>query len=178
MRDNPGKSGNITGTPMSASDQSGAITTKKIGLGLGYFSIALGLVELAAPGRLTRWLGVDGKGAKNTVIAMGVRELVAGGLLLRGPAVSTNVWNRVIGDVIDAGTLGIAASRSSRPVSVALAGGIVAGAFIADLLTARALDRKTGRTFPRLSRPNDPVNRPVDADVKLTNLRPADLAAV
>ena len=154
----------------SASEQTGSVTTKKIGLGLGYFSIALGLAELAAPGRLSRWLGVENKTARNTVIAMGLRVLFAGGLLLRGPAVSTNVWNRVIGDTIDAGALGIAATRTSRPLNVALAGGIVAGAFIADLLTARALDRKTGRTFPRLDRPYDPVNSEFD-------VLPSDLAA-
>jgi hypothetical protein len=178
MAGSSGKSGNVVGTPMDARDQGGFVGTKKVALGLGYFSIALGLVELAAPGRLARWLGVDNKAAKNTVVAMGVRELLAGGMLLRGPAVSTNVWNRVIGDTIDAGALGIAITRSSRPANVALAAGIVAGAFVADLLTARALDRKTGRTFPRLSRPNDPVSSPASGEVKLTNLQPADLAAV
>ena len=167
---------------MDASDRSGAITAKRVGLGLGYFSIALGLLEVAAPGRLARWLGVENGAARKTVLAFGIRELVAGGALIRGPAVSTNVWNRVIGDVADAGALGLAATRSTRPVNVALAGGIVAGAFVADLLTARALDRRTGRTFPvlsrdegpRLSRPRDPVSR----EVRVINLRPADLAAV
>ena len=125
---------------------------KRSGLGLGYFSIALGLIEVAAPGRLARWLGVDNRGARNTVFAFGLRELLAGGALLRGPAVSANVWNRVAGDVIDAGALGLAATRSNRKAALDLAGGVVAGAFIADLLTARALDEKTGRTFPRSRR--------------------------
>ena len=142
-------------TPMDADDQTGFVTTKKVGLGLGYFSIALGLLEVAAPGRLARFLGVDNDAARKTIFGFGIRELVAGGMLLRGPAVSTNVWNRVIGDVIDAGSLGVAATRSNRKGALALAGGIVLGAFIADLLTARALDRKTGRTFPRLKRPNE-----------------------
>lgn len=144
-------------TSMDADDQTGSIGTKKVGLGLGYFSIALGLVEVAAPGRLARWLGVENEGAKKTILAYGLRELLAGGALLRGPAVSTNVWNRVIGDLIDAGSLGVAAIRSNRKGAIALAAGVVAGAFIADLLTARALDKKTGRTFPRTSRPGDPV---------------------
>ena len=152
---NHGKSGNIVGTGMSAREQTGSVKTKKVGLGLGYFSIALGLLEVAAPGRLARWLGVDNKGARNTILAFGRRELLAGGALLRGPAVSTNVWNRVIGDTIDAGALGFAATRSNRKGAVALAGGVVAGAFVADWLTARALDKSTGRTFPRLSRPNE-----------------------
>ena len=122
---------------------------KKIGLGLGFFSIGLGLVEVAAPGRLARWLGLDGKTAKRVIGLFGARELLAGGMLLRGPAVSTNLWNRVIGDAMDAAALSLAFSRSSRKGAVAGALGFVGGAALADALTARGLDRQTGRTFPR-----------------------------
>jgi len=65
---------------------------KKMGLGLGVFSIALGIAELAASGRIARWLGVEGSRAKTIIGLFGARELLAGGMLLRGPAVSTNVW--------------------------------------------------------------------------------------
>src|SRR5438552_3222323 len=95
-----------------------SMDARKIGAGLGYFSIALELVEVAAPGRLARWLGVEGKAARNTILAFGLREIAAGGALLRGPAVSTNVWNRVIGDVVDAGSLGLAARASTRKRAV------------------------------------------------------------
>jgi hypothetical protein len=125
---------------------------KKIGLGLGFFSIGLGLVELAAPGRLARWLGVDGKAAKTTIALFGARELLAGGMLLRGPAVSTNVWNRVIGDAIDAAALGLAFTRSDRKGAVAGALAFVGGAALADVLAARGLDDQTARTFPRSER--------------------------
>src|SRR4051812_19055826 len=126
-----------------------SIAAKRVGLGLGYFSIALGLVEVAAPGRLARWLGLDGsRAARNTLLAFGLREIAAGGMLLRGPAVSTNMWNRVIGDAIDAGALGLALRSSTRKGAVAGALGFVGGAMAADWLTARMLDRETGRTFP------------------------------
>jgi hypothetical protein len=130
--------------------QSGAgLAAKRTGLGLGYFSLALGALEVAAPGRLARWLGLEGsKTARNTLIAFGIREIAAGGMLLRGPAVSTNVWNRVIGDAIDAGALGLAMRSSTRKGAVAGAMAFVGGAMLADVLTARALDRDTGRTFP------------------------------
>ena len=122
---------------------------KKLGLGFGLFSIALGLVEVAAPGRLARWLGLEGnKLARNTLLAFGMRELLAGGMLLRGPAVSTNMWNRVIGDAMDAGALGLALRSSTRKGAAAAALAFVGGAMAADWLTARALDRETGRTFP------------------------------
>jgi len=125
---------------------------KKVGLGLGVFSIGLGLVEAAAPGRLARWLGVEGGTAKTVIALFGARELLAGGALLRGPAVSTNVWNRVIGDGIDLAALGLAFTRSSRKVAVAGALGFVAGATLLDTLAARGLDAQTARTFPRSER--------------------------
>jgi hypothetical protein len=121
---------------------------KKIGLGLGFFSIGLGLVEVAAPGRLARWLGVEGKTAKRVIGLFGARELLAGGMLLRGPAVSTNVWNRVIGDGMDAAALALAFTRSDRKGPVAGALAFVAGAALLDFVAARGLDEETARTFP------------------------------
>jgi hypothetical protein len=125
---------------------------KKLGLGLGYFSIGLGLVELAAPGRLARLLGIDGKSAKTVIGLFGARGLLAGGALLRGPAVSTNVWNRVIGDGMDAAALGLAFTRSNRKGAVAGALAFVGGAMFLDVLVARGLDEQTGRTLPALER--------------------------
>ena len=134
-------------------DETGSVRTKRVALGLGYFSLALGALEVAAPGRLARWLGVDNKAARNTIFAFGLREIAAGTMLLRGPAVSTNVWNRVIGDVMDAGALALAMGKSNRKGAVTGALAFVGGAFAADLLTARALDKKTARTFPVTAQP-------------------------
>ena len=48
---------------------------KKLGLGLGVFSLALGALEVAAPGRLARFLGLDDRGpARKTILAFGLRE--------------------------------------------------------------------------------------------------------
>lgn len=121
---------------------------KKIGLGLGFFSVALGLVEVAAPGRLSRWLGVGNTGARRVIALFGARELLAGAMILRGPAVSTNVWNRVAGDGMDLAALGMALGRSNRKAAVAGALGLVAGALALDFVTARGLASETGRTFP------------------------------
>lgn len=129
-----------------------ALDYKKLGLGLGIFSMGLGLVEVAAPGRLARWLGVGGNSAKTVIGLFGARELLAGAMLLRGPAVSANVWNRVVGDAMDLCALGMAFSRSTRRGAVAGALGFVAGATILDVFAARGLDKETGRTFPRAER--------------------------
>jgi hypothetical protein len=125
---------------------------KKIGLGLGFFSIGLGLLEVAAPGRLAKWLGAEGKPMKTVIALFGARELFAGGMLLRGPAVSTNVWNRVIGDAMDLAALGLTFGRSNRKGAVAAALAFVGGATVLDALTARGLDEQTARTFPRTER--------------------------
>lgn len=125
---------------------------KKLGLGLGWFSVALGIVEVAAPGRLGRLLGLEAKPAKSLIGLFGARELLAGAMLLRGPAVSTNVWNRVLGDSMDIGALGIAMGRSSRKGAVSGALAFVAGATIVDILAARGLADETARTFPRAQR--------------------------
>lgn len=121
---------------------------KKLGLGLGVFSIALGALEIAAPGRIARALGLDDDGAaRKTITVFGVREIAAGIALLRGPAVSTNVWNRVLGDALDLGALLLALGPSSRPRAVAGALAFVGGATALDFYTARGLDRQAGATF-------------------------------
>jgi hypothetical protein len=125
---------------------------KKLGLGLGVFSVGLGLLEVAAPGRLARWLGVESSAAKTVIGLFGARELLAGAMLLRGPAVSANAWNRVVGDAMDLGALGLAFSRSRSRGAVAGALGFVAGATLLDAFAARGLARETGRTFPRQER--------------------------
>lgn len=125
---------------------------KKLGLGLGFFSIGLGLLEVAAPGRIARWLGVEGKPAETVTRLFGGRELLAGAMLLRGPAVSTNVWNRVFGDMMDLAALGLAFGRSDRKPAVAGALAFVGGATLLDVVTARGLDNETSRTFARTER--------------------------
>lgn len=125
---------------------------KKLGLGLGLFSIGLGLLEAVAPGRISRWLGVEGKPAETITRLFGGRELLAGAMLLRGPAVSTNAWNRVFGDMMDLAALGVAFSRSNRKPAVAGALAFVGGATLLDAITARGLDKETARTFPRSER--------------------------
>jgi hypothetical protein len=121
---------------------------RKVGLGLGFFSIGLGLIEVAAPGRLARWLGLGNGSAKTVIRLFGARELLAGAMLLRGPAVSTNLWNRVFGDAMDLAALGLAFARSDRRPAVTGALGFVAGATLLDVAAARGLARQTGRTFP------------------------------
>jgi hypothetical protein len=119
---------------------------KKLGLGLGFFSIALGAAELLAPRKIAREL--DAEGHEGVVRAFGAREVLAGVNLLMAPAHATNVWNRVAGDAMDLGALGLAARGNPRNKAVWGAIAFVVGATVLDIVTARGLDGQTGKTAP------------------------------
>jgi hypothetical protein len=126
-----------------------ASAAKQTSLGLGIFSLALGAAEVIAPRRIAEFLGLDPDGSASTIIrAFGMRELMAGALLIRGPALSTNVWNRVIGDGMDIYSLAAALRTSRKPKAVAGALAFVGGITALDVWTAKALDRETGRALP------------------------------
>ncbi|MDP5279216.1 hypothetical protein Q9Q95_09810 [Sphingomonas sp. DG1-23] len=119
---------------------------KKLGLGLGLFSIALGAVELIASRRIAKALG---PGARRDVVqAFGVREIAAGATLLAAPAHATAVWNRVGGDVMDLGALGVAARKAPANKVIWGALAFVVAATALDMVTALGLDRETGKTLP------------------------------
>ncbi|RHW18143.1 hypothetical protein D1610_06565 [Sphingomonas gilva] len=124
---------------------------KKLGLGLGVFSIALGLAELIAARRVAGAL--DAEGHERLVKGFGARELLAGANLIAAPAHATNVWNRVAGDAMDLGALALAARRAPRNRAVWGAIAFVVGATILDVVTARGLDRQTGKTSPARAAP-------------------------
>lgn len=119
---------------------------RRVSKGLGVFSVALGAAELLAGTRIARALGTPGGTA--LVRLFGAREIAAGVGLLDGPAHSTRVWNRVLGDTLDLAALGLAARRSPRNRTVWGSLALVAGVTALDVAVARALDRGTGRMLP------------------------------
>ncbi len=119
---------------------------KKLSFGLGVFSLALGAAELLASRRIARAL--DAEGHRNVVKGFGAREVAAGVGLLAQPAVATGMWNRVAGDAMDLGALGLAARNSPRNKAIWGAIAFVVGATVLDALVAVGLDRTTGKTLP------------------------------
>lgn len=119
---------------------------KKLGLGLGLFSLALGAVELFGSKRIAKTLDADGH--EGLIKGFGAREVLAGVNLVAAPAVATNVWNRVAGDVMDIVATSAAAKNSpgNRATWGALA--FVIGAAALDVWVALGLDRQTGKTLP------------------------------
>ena len=116
----------------------------RLGKALGWFSLGLGLVELLAPNRITRALGMEGQEA--LVRAYGARE-ISSGMLSLSTEKNLGLWSRVGGDGIDIATL-LTALRDDNPkkqnVTTALA--LVAGITLLDIMAAQGTAARHSRT--------------------------------
>ena len=110
---------------------------------LGWFSLGLGVAQVAAPRRVARLVGVsDGRTATFVIRAVGARELAAGVGTLARPKPAGWLWARVAGDATDLALLGTAAATAarSRP-RIAAAMAVVAGVAVADGVEGMRLSR-------------------------------------
>jgi hypothetical protein len=82
----------------------------EVARGLGYFSIALGVAELSAPGAICRAAGIAGQ--EGVVRAYGTREIATGVAILASHDPTPWIWGRVVGDALDIAT--VAAAPSNR----------------------------------------------------------------
>jgi hypothetical protein len=117
----------------------------RAGVGLGYFSLGLGLAELLAPRAIARLIGASESSDSLLVIrALGARELVAGVGLLANPRSPAWLWSRVAGDAMDLALLGqqLASPGSSRSRILA-ATAAVAGVAALDALSATQASRRS-----------------------------------
>jgi hypothetical protein len=116
----------------------------RLGKVLGWFSLGLGLIELLAPHRITRALGMEGQEA--LVRAYGARE-IGSGMLSLSTEKNLGLWSRVGGDGLDIATL-LTALRDDNPkvqnVTTALA--LVAGITLLDLMAAQGTTARHRRT--------------------------------
>ena len=80
---------------------------------LGWFSVALGLAELALPRRLARVAGVPN--VPTLTRAYGVREIGTGIGLLTAKDPTPWLWGRVAGDALDVATAGAGLVAARRP---------------------------------------------------------------
>jgi hypothetical protein len=101
----------------------------KLARSLGWTSLAIGAVEIAA----TRWLENEmGVGDHHTLIrSFGIREIAAGFTILSQPGMNqtlaNGLWARVAGDAVDLAMLGIAAPSTRRPSGlIAIAASVLA----------------------------------------------------
>jgi len=104
--------------------------------GLGWFSLALGGAEVAAPGLVARMIGVSNTGENRLLLrALGAREIASGLGILGRDRQAPWVWSRVAGDAMDLLLLGLAfSSDASRRGSLGVAAAAVAGVAALDVV--------------------------------------------
>ena len=180
---------NSTSTLVTSRPDRSLTTTDRVARGLGWFSIALGIAELVAPGRIARTLGLEGR--ERLLQAYGGREIGAGVWALSDTPAPA-IWGRVAGDVVDLATLatGLRGADEDQRRNAWIALAAVAGITIVDLITAASLaaeqsERRgeTGRDysdrsgFPRGARKARGAAEgftPVDYQVTATEERTAE----
>jgi uncharacterized membrane protein len=145
----------------------GDAVVHRLAPGLGWLSLGLGVVQVAAPGVVSGLAGVDDSAPARAVIRLvGVRELVHAAGLLRGRRPVGWAWSRVAGDAIDLSALGwVVGSRAGRMRRrAALATAAVAGITALDLFAATRPARPakpTGKDKTMRSDVSITVNRSV-----------------
>jgi uncharacterized membrane protein len=117
--------------------------------GLGWFSIGLGLAQIGAPRAVARLIGVnDDDGTRNTMFAIGLREITSGIGILTRPRPAGWVWTRVGGDLMDLALLGKALnSDEADRTRVGVATAAVLGVTLLDFVTSRQLSDSGSNGF-------------------------------
>ncbi len=111
--------------------------------GLGYFSIALGIAELAIPQTLRRIAGIEAPDA--LVRGFGVREIATGIAILMTHDATPWIWGRVAGDALDIGTVAISPpERHGREEKKTWALGALLAVTAVDLFCASCLNAEKG----------------------------------
>jgi uncharacterized membrane protein len=114
---------------------------ERIARALGWFSIALGLAELAAPRQLGRMIGI--RGNPTALRVMGLREVASGVGILAAARPAGWLWSRVGGDAIHLALLGKAmASPGAQAGRAAAATAAVAGVTAIDVFCGQRLSRR------------------------------------
>jgi hypothetical protein len=109
--------------------------------GLGWFSLALGAMELLAPEKLDRALGLGNH--QSMTRAYGLREIGAGAGILVSRDPTPWVWARVAGDMLDLASL-VPALDHENPKRTIAAGAFANVALITalDIFCAAALTNR------------------------------------
>lgn len=113
---------------------------ERLARGLGWFSIGLGLAEVAAPEALARYIGVRNR--PDLIRSLGMREIASGIGILTQPRPVGWVWSRVAGDIMDLSLLSAAMpSEGNERGRAAAALVAVAGVAVLDVACGLELSR-------------------------------------
>ena len=138
----------------------------RLARGLGWFSVGLGVAELAAPRLLSRLVGSQGSDvARKAVLALGAREVAQGVAILSRPRKPLRVWSRLAGDALDLALLAWAMrGKQARTGRLTAAMAVVVGVAALDVVAGRRASRNA-------------VNQPVPALSITINRPPAEVYA-
>ena len=114
--------------------------TEQLALGLGLFSLGLGLAEVLAPRALARAIGMP-NASPAVLRSFGAREIGAGIAILNEPDRAAWMWSRVGGDAVDLSYLASGMRKENDSGRVATAIAAVLGVTALDLLCASQLQR-------------------------------------
>lgn len=146
-------------------------TADPLARGLGWFSLALGAVELLAPHALGKALGMDRHAG--LIQAYGAREVATGIAILSADDPMPYVWGRVAGDALDLATLAPALDTDNpQRHNVMLAVAAVAGVTLLDVVCASALSSRAKDGLPirdYSDRSGFPNGRPSPAPLRITD---------
>jgi uncharacterized membrane protein len=129
---------------MEATVQSKSDPYRTLAVGLGWFSVGLGLAEVLAPGKLAEIIGVrDSERTRSLLRFYGMRELAAGAGILSQPEQAAWLWSRVGGDLLDLGTLGTALRSGAHDHGrLGAATAAVLGVTALDVICAQELSKR------------------------------------
>ena len=121
----------------SGEQRSASADAVRLARALGWFSIGLGVAEMAVPRGLGTLVGIQ---RPWTMRALGLREIAAGAAILTRPREPAFVWSRVAGDAMDLALLGAAfGARDAHRLRLAAALGTVGAVTAVDVLASRRL---------------------------------------
>jgi uncharacterized membrane protein len=132
------------------------VSPQQLANGLGWFSIGLGLAELATPSFVANLIGVTEDSKTRKVLRFyGARELAAGFGILSQSNPSGWLWARVAGDVLDISSLcrAIIDDDNDRGRGIAIAAALI-GVTLADVYCARQLSNGTDNGQSRTTEVN------------------------
>jgi hypothetical protein len=133
------------GGPLQGVSALANMDARRLSLGLGWFSIGLGLAQVAAPQLVAQLSGIeDSRDSRSVMSALGLREIANGLAILAQPQNPLWLQTRIAGDVMDLALLGIAfGGQKNDQAKVAAAIGAVAGIAALDVLGSIQLSGET-----------------------------------
>jgi uncharacterized membrane protein len=117
--------------------------TERLANALGWFSIGLGIAEIAAPEALSKLVGMKADGRRGMVRLYGLREIASGVGILSAAKPSFWLWGRVAGDLLDIASLAsVMRSNELNRTRLALTTAAVLGVTVLDVYCGRQLRRR------------------------------------